>query len=199
MTSKPHEDQKHSHLRDVVRNLISSIAPIDALEKSHIDFAKKWIDSGAEICRINKPNLPKIHLISYFILFDQKRKSFLLVDHRKAKMWLPPGGHVDPGEHPKKTAQREAREELSIEAEFLLEDPIFLTQSEVNDSISTHTDVSLWYVLKGVHGTDFDYDLREFKRVQWYEQTQIPFELAEPHLKRFIKKLELTLAPQSIL
>ena len=38
----------------------------------------------------------------------------LLVNHINAGLWLPPGGHVEPDEHPAQTASREALEELGI-------------------------------------------------------------------------------------
>ncbi|MEV4702232.1 NUDIX domain-containing protein [Actinoplanes sp. NPDC049316] len=38
----------------------------------------------------------------------------LLVDHRNARLWLPPGGHVEPGEAPAVTAGRELAEELGV-------------------------------------------------------------------------------------
>lgn len=49
---------------------ITSILPVDLLEKEHLDFVKAWIASGAEIFRIAKPDNPNIHLVSYFIVVD---------------------------------------------------------------------------------------------------------------------------------
>ena len=42
----------------------------------------------------------------------------LLLNHRKLEMWLPFGGHVDPGEDPIETLHREAREETGFEIEI---------------------------------------------------------------------------------
>ncbi len=49
----------------------------------------------------------------------QQQQKLLLVDHKKAGLWLPSGGHVEIDEHPQTTVQREVREELGIEATFL--------------------------------------------------------------------------------
>ena len=38
----------------------------------------------------------------------------LLVDHRMAQLWLPNGGHVEPGEHPRDTVVRELKEEIGL-------------------------------------------------------------------------------------
>ena len=39
--------------------------------------------------------------------------------HRKNRMWLPAGGHIEPGEDPVQATLREIREEFAIEAEVL--------------------------------------------------------------------------------
>ena len=39
--------------------------------------------------------------------------------HRKIGMWLPAGGHIEPGEDPVEAALREIREEFALEAEVL--------------------------------------------------------------------------------
>lgn len=43
----------------------------------------------------------------------------LLIHHRKSGLWLPPGGHIDPGETPHETAVREALEETGIHVNLL--------------------------------------------------------------------------------
>ncbi len=43
----------------------------------------------------------------------------LLLHHRKLDMWLPFGGHIDPGEDPDQALLREAREETGFEVEIL--------------------------------------------------------------------------------
>jgi len=59
-----------------------------------VHFAKGWIDSGAQIFRLMKPETPDPHLVAYFLLLDPAQKKVLLVDHKKAGLWLPSGGHV---------------------------------------------------------------------------------------------------------
>ena len=109
-------------MRSALRAEIAAIDPLDELEREHIAEVLAWIDSGVELYRISKPATPSKHLVSYFVLVDGE--NVLLVDHKNAQLWLPTGGHVEPGEHPRATVARELREELGIELEHPLEAPV---------------------------------------------------------------------------
>lgn len=176
-------------LRKKIQCLISSMRPLDSLEKEHIHFALDWIESGNEIFRIEKPATPDTHLVSYFLITSPEMNRILLVDHKKAELWLPPGGHVDPGEDPKETVRREAKEELGIDAEFLFDEPLLLTVTKTVGNVARHTDVSLWYLLKGDPSKVLDYDPNEFHQIRWFGIDKIPFEKSDPHMKRFIEKM----------
>lgn len=175
-------------LRKKIQCLISSMRPLDSIEKEHIHFALDWIESGNEIFRIEKPAIPDTHLVSYFVIASPEMNRILLVDHKKAELWLPPGGHVDLGEDPKETVRREAKEELGIDAEFLFEEPLLLTVTKTVGNVARHTDVSLWYLLKGDPSQVLDYDPNEFHQIRWFGIDEIPFEKSDPHMKRFIEK-----------
>ncbi len=43
----------------------------------------------------------------------------LLHKHRKLGLWLPPGGHIEPGESPDEAVLREVLEETGLKAEFV--------------------------------------------------------------------------------
>ena len=176
-------------IREEIMQIVSSIAPFDLIEKEQIDFVKNWILSGAEIFRIAKPDKPNIHLVSYFIVVDPISNEFLLVDHKKANLWLPPGGHVEPNEHPKEAVKREAKEELGIEAEFVFEDPLFLSIATTVGSIDPHTDISLWYVLRVNREDYLNFDADEFYQIRWFDWNEIPYERTDPHMKRFVDKI----------
>ncbi len=177
------------NLRSEIHRIVSAILPLDLIEQTHIDFALGWIASGTDLWRREKPALPPIHLVSYFVLVSAEKQRILLVDHKKAELWLPTGGHVEPGEHPKATVVREAHEELGIEPEFLLQEPLFLTVTTIVGSVAEHIDVSLWYLLKGDINGFFVYDTDEFHTVRWFGIEEIPFKKSDPHMGRFIKKM----------
>ncbi|MEO0829042.1 MAG: NUDIX domain-containing protein, partial [Pseudomonadota bacterium] len=133
--------------RQRVQAIVENIQPLDAREQRDKADTMRWIASGAELFRLKKPATPPRHLVSYFVLLDGDH--VLLVDHVLAELWLPPGGHLDPGEHPADAARRECREELDLEAEFLGEAPVMLTVEQTVGISEPHTDVTFWYALRG--------------------------------------------------
>lgn len=174
-------------MRNQIRAEIASIDPLDDPEADTQRDVLAWIDSGAELCRLTKPATPNKHLVSYFAVVDGDY--LLLADHINAELWLPTGGHVEPGEHPRCTARREAAEELSLQAEFLFEKPLLITSTTTVGKTAGHTDVSLWYALKGDRRKTIAYDQTEFCVVRWFHRDAIPFDRTDPNMGRFVAKL----------
>lgn len=171
---------------------MEAIAPYDELEAQHRSQVLAWINSGTGLCRVAKPDKPAMHLVSYFAVCDMTAKQVLLVNHRKAGLWLPSGGHVYVGEYPADTVRREAVEELELIAAFtpeLGERPVFVTATVTVG----HTDVSLWYVVAGKAGTMYTFDAAEFSEIRWFGFQEVlsrPITEFDPHLHRFINKLQ---------
>ena len=170
-----------------VRSEVLEIDPLDELESVTQTDILAWIDSGVELCRLAKPATPAKHLVSYFMLVD--RDHLLLVDHINAGLWLPTGGHVEPGEHPRETAMRELREELGLEGEFLQNEPLLLTSTVTVGKTAGHTDVSLWYVFRGDRSAELIFDDSEFRSVRWFHRQDLPLDRTDPELHRFVEKL----------
>ncbi len=176
-----------------IRKIIEKIKPIDGLEEIHKKECLAWIDSGVGIFRVAKPDVPDKHLVSYFCLCDFNRRKILLVEHLKAGLWLPSGGHVEPDEHPRTTVIRECKEELSLEARFWMADPILITSTVTVGLTAGHTDVSLWYILEGDSSVPIKFDQEEFASVKWFSFDDIPYSKSDPHMKRFIEKFSTML------
>ena len=179
-------------MRTKILQIISSIKPIDKLEEENINDTISWIESGVEIFRIEKPATPPKHLVSYFVLIDKEKKKILLMDHINAGLWLPSGGHVEINEHPKTTVGREIMEELNIPADFISENPFFITQTITVNIGAGHTDVSLWYLLKGNSEVEITYDKNEFNGYKWFDYDEIlsmNINNLDPHMHRFVEKL----------
>ena len=183
--------QELQTIRSTIKSLITQIQPLDKKESDHIAFVENWIESGSEIFRTTKPATPDPHLVSYFLLIDQKKHQILLVDHKKANLWLPAGGHVEPNEHPKDTVTRELQEELGVKANFISNKPFFLTVSQTRGDINKHTDVSLWYLLKSDTKTPLSFDKKEFHTIKWFSPKNIPLQKSEPHMSRLLQKLSI--------
>lgn len=178
-------------MRNAIHTIVSSITPHDPLEKEHIIDVLDWIESGADLFRIQKPAVPPKHLVSYIVLFDKLEKKVLLIWHNKAQLWLPAGGHVEIGEHPKTTAERELMEELGIKATFIFDHPVFITATKTRNIDPSHTDVSLWYVLIGDSRDTLDYDANEMSGYKWFRFDEArTLKDCDPHLHRFVQKLE---------
>jgi 8-oxo-dGTP pyrophosphatase MutT (NUDIX family) len=183
-------------LLDDIYALIEKLPPFDNLEAHHRLEALAWLRETDDVFRRVKPRTPSPHLVAYFVLRDDQDGSVLLVDHIKAGLWLPAGGHVEPGEHPVETVRREVAEELGIPAVFfprLGERPLFLTVTETVGSLAErHTDVSLWFVLDSSRGQVFTPDLGEFRGIRWWTPQEVrdadPKSL-DPHMGRMIAKL----------
>jgi 8-oxo-dGTP pyrophosphatase MutT (NUDIX family) len=181
-------------------DLAQGIRAWDRTEREHLAMTAAWIASGAPLYRTVKPDVPPWHLVSYFVVLDEPDHRVLLVDHRKAGLWLPPGGHVEVGEDPWHTVVREAREELDIQAEpwpTAGNSPFFLTVTRTRGP-GPHTDVSLWYVLRADATRVISYDAEEFAGIRWLAPRQVlaePSATLDPHLHRFIDKLLARLGP----
>ena len=179
------------HMREKIMELLRSVSPFDDIEKSHIADALAWIGSGTEVYKIKGPDIPPKHLTAYGVLIDEGAKKILLVDHIKAELWLPAGGHVDRDEHPRATVVREIQEELGIVAEFLSDDPVFLTETVTVGKTAGHTDVCFWYALRGDMMQSLVYDEKEFNGYRWFSFDEILQEekpIFDPHMKRFLRK-----------
>ncbi|MGC4894388.1 NUDIX hydrolase [Micromonospora sp. DT31] len=183
-------------MRDEIRALVEELTPADEQEARHQEAALAWLAGTEDIFRRAKPRTPSPHLVAYFLLRDRSDGAVLLVDHRLAGMWLPSGGHVEPGEHPADTVCRELREELGVTAVFAPPfgaRPAFLTVTEtVGPPEHRHTDVSLWYVVDSHRDQRFTPDPVEFSAIRWWTAAEVadaPAGTIEPHLGRMLTKL----------
>lgn len=179
-------------MRTQIRREIAAITPHDATEVKHIADALVWVNSGAELFRLAKPATPPKHLVAYFAVVDEGH--ILLVDHKNAQLWLPPGGHVEPHEHPRSTVVREMEEELGFAPAHEIQAPLMITCSTTVGLTAGHVDVSLWYVVNAPRDQKISFDDTEFNTVEWFAFAQVPRHRSDPHLGRFIAKLDFAIS-----
>ncbi|HLK78621.1 MAG TPA: NUDIX hydrolase [Streptosporangiaceae bacterium] len=185
-------------LKSLITGLVSGIEPTDDLGQEHRQNTLSWLAGTDDIFRRVKPRTPSPHLVSYFLLVDRPAGSVLLCDHRLSGLWLPTGGHVEPGEHPLDTVRREVVEELGVNAQLdakFRDRPFFLTMTETaGPPEMRHVDVSIWFALAGRVGQPLNPDQREFAQVRWWTAAEIrhsDLDRFEPHLLRALDALVL--------
>jgi 8-oxo-dGTP pyrophosphatase MutT (NUDIX family) len=167
---------------------LSTVSPLDDVERAHLEDALAWVNSGAQLYRLERPATPPKHLVSYFAVIDVDR--ILLVDHRNAQLWLPTGGHVEPGEDPRATVVRELMEELGLEVPLdSVGPPLMVTVTNTVGLAHGHTDVSLWYTVEARQSQEFSFSFEEFREIRWFGFSEVPLERSDPHMGRFIEKL----------
>ena len=179
---------------EVVRELVRGVEPFDDLEAEHRRDTLRWLAGTDDVFRRVRPATPPRHLVCYVALIDPIDRSSLLVDHINAGLWLPPGGHVEPDEHPAHTARREAYEELGLDATFVHDPPrpSFLTVTRTVGIDAGHTDVSLWFVVSGTRDMAVTVDLAEFTEARWWAHREVlagGSDRFDPHYQRFISKI----------
>ncbi|WP_326549289.1 NUDIX hydrolase [Micromonospora sp. NBC_01813] len=178
-----------------VHDLVGRIAPADDLERRHRSQTLRWLESTDDVFRRVKPATPAQHLVSYVVPVDPATGDILLVDHINAGLWLPPGGHVEPDEHPEHTAAREAAEELGVAADAadLAGQPAFVTVTRTVGIDSGHTDVSLWFVLHLDRERQLTVDETEFRAARWWSRAELSAADPtgfDPHFTRFVAKID---------
>lgn len=98
----------------------------------------------------------------------------LLLYHKKIRMWLPPGGHIDPNELPCDAAVREVREETGLEVELIsprsamggvrvLSQPVCILLEKITEG---HEHIDLIYFGRVVGGT-LDPSVQEMEGCRW--------------------------------
>jgi 8-oxo-dGTP diphosphatase len=151
----------------------------------------RWLERTDDVFRRVRPATPPRHLVSYVVPVDERDGGVLLVDHVNAGLWLPPGGHVEPDEHPAATARREAEEELGL-ADAAVGEPAFLTVTRTGGVDAGHTDVSLWFVVPTPREQPLTIDRREFRSARWWSPAEVAAAGGagfDPHFGRFLAKL----------
>jgi 8-oxo-dGTP diphosphatase len=184
--------------RTYLLETISRLTPLDEREANDIALLSDAIQSDRDLVRGSVKHLPDPHLVSYFVPVDEVRRQTLLIHHVKSGLLLPPGGHVEPGEHPDETVERECLEELGLKAEFntvVRRQPLLITATAtktMKDTVPSHTDISLWYLVSVPVNTHLTYEAGAIAGGVWMsfdDVASLDATTSDPEINRFGRKL----------
>lgn len=173
---------RQSYLDDV-----NSITPYDEQEAKEIIETMAWLRSSPAL---NKPDNLDQHLGVLSILLSPEKDRTYLLDHKKARLWLPPGGHVDFGRRLADTASEELTEELGIsDPQLLKQGPVFLSRTLTQGSNAGHIDLTTWFVFEGNPTTRFTLQEKEALSGAWIKTQDLLSDPKHVSLHRGFHKL----------
>jgi len=129
------------------------------------------------------------HISTFFLPISIKDRSIYLVDHIKAKIWIPPGGHIEIDELPIETVRREFWEELNhrlTTEEVRLFDLSITAIDRPWMNCITHYD--FWYLVK-VEKIPFKFLKKEFYQGGWFNFNEGLKKINRKSYQKIIKNL----------
>ncbi len=138
------------------------------------------------------------HICVYFLPIDSESRKVFMILHKKAGMWLSPGGHVDAGETLLQALNREMGEELGTKnASSVDQKPFLLTMTPIDNIVQPcklHFDV--WFAVH-TDGKDFAVDPTEFLDAKWLSIAEAMERVVDPANLRALRIIGQSWSAQS--
>lgn len=174
-------------IRESYIRAISTISPYDEIEQRDVEITLQWLKSAEHL---NKPHNMAEHLGVFAIVLSRDRKHTFLLNHCKAHLWLPPGGHVDLGQQLHECALMEAEEELGMrQPKLLTEAPIFLNRTLTQGVNAGHVDVTSWLLIEGNAQSAYQIQEKEASQSGWVKIEELLQTAELSNLHRGFKKM----------
>lgn len=145
--------------------------------------------------KLTRDENPLNHLCVYFAAFDPSVKEVFIGHHKKADQWIFNGGHIDKGEIPKQTLEREMAEEWGKVVELrTIGEPRLLTMTHINSpriQCTKHYDI--WFfvpVSKESFNPDKSLLDTEFHTTGWKTIEEAKRLITDPNTIKAISKFE---------
>lgn len=181
--------------RNYYAEAIVTIRPFDQRESQDIQQTLEWLQSAKQI---HKPYNMEEHLGVLSLILSPDRKLTFMLNHKKAQMWLPPGGHVNAGQTFEEAVKSEIKEELGVEAKFLGPNPFFLSRTLTHGVDPGHIDVTAWFILEGNPSVTYNVQEKEASEGKWIALSELLNFPDQSNLPRAILKLFGILATDSL-
>lgn len=175
-------------------------------ERNKLSILEKQLtERDKHLC--NRKNLTG-HLTASALLLNKTGDATFLIYHNFLKLWLQPGGHLEPMELPMHGALREFREETGIENVRLHPwhdenkipfdmDTHAIPHNEKKDE-GSHFHHDFQYLIVGDDGTDVDrtikIDLNEVSQYRWVSFDELIEKEHDDRLKRVAAKIRARIA-----
>ncbi|MEI8238124.1 MAG: GNAT family N-acetyltransferase, partial [Actinomycetota bacterium] len=177
-----------SDLRQLVHDAIAARRPVDARERGAIS---EFVDRLARLDRPFDEFADLVHVTASAILLSDDRRRVVLHRHKRLKVWLQPGGHVDADELPWMAAMREASEETGLPvvlADMPVDGPPPLVHVDVHPGGRKHRHLDLRYLVLSPFVPPTPPE-GESQDVQWFHWHQA-IELADEGLEGILRALQ---------
>lgn len=174
-------------MKKQLNKLIQELKSKKHVDKKNIDEFIKRIENGTGFTRDENP---ESHFCSFFLPVNLQSKSVFLIDHRKGKDWMPPGGHIDLGETPRKTVFREFWEELDHQLKNERVELFDISVTKIKGSkVPCRAHYDFWYLVF-VDKVDFKWLKDEFYSAGWFEVNEGVSKIKKnPHYQKVLKKV----------
>jgi 8-oxo-dGTP pyrophosphatase MutT (NUDIX family) len=108
------------------------------------------------------------HYCSFFLPYDPAKGKIYLGWHKKADDWIPPGGHIEPGETPSGAAIREMQEELQTVISRDQLEPFSLSVKPINrPEVGCMAHYDVWHLVH-IPEQPFNYLKGEYHDAGWF-------------------------------
>ncbi len=131
------------------------------------------------------------------------RERVLLLWHRKLRLWLPPGGHIEPSELPDEAAVREVAEEAGIAVELVGEQGVPVDRPrqlvrpagiQLEDITPDHQHIDLIYFARPVLATPVIVGNAESEEIGWFADADMARRGVTNEVRTWAQKALLALA-----
>lgn len=172
-------------MRHILQSQLQAMLEPDLfLDNKQYDEFKSLVVKG----KLVKGDNPQDHCCVFFIPYNPKTKEILIVDHKKAKQWVVPGGHVEKGELLEDAARREAKEELGMEVYHIDKPFLFSVMRIHNDGQSCLAHYDVWFLVpleKELH-----IDFTEFNDARWVSVIDAKKFITHPIYLQALEKMQ---------